>query len=162
MVIKVGREEYTIEFTFEASLYGECTEKVIAFMSAIPESGDKDAIREWIKGLSDIPSMALTMLYAGLMEHHGEDGDKTVLEKRDAKHILREYLEENKDTEDGTFYAVVEKMIAQMGEDGFFDRIGLTKVLGIEDEEPKQPKMPQDHKRKTTTKKTTSAKVGEK
>lgn len=157
MVIKVGRDEYTIEFTFEASLYGECTEKVIAFMSAIPENGTADEIKNFITSLSDIPSTTLTMFYAGLLEHHGEDGDGSVASKKDAKSILKLYMEENKDNEDGTFYAVMEKMIAQMGEDGFFDRIGLTKILSAE--EPKK-KVPQDHKK--STKKTTSAKVGEK
>lgn len=160
MVIKVGRNEYTIEFTFEASLYGECTEKVIAFMSAIPENGTADEIKHFITSLSDIPSTTLTMFYAGLMEHHGEDGDGTVTSKKDAKAILKAYIEENRDNEDGTFYAVMEKMIEQMGEDGFFDRIGLTKILSTE--EPKKPKMPQDHKKKTTTKKANVSVVGEK
>ena len=159
MVIKVGREEYTIEFTFEASLYGECTEKVIAFMSAIPENGTADEIKNFITSLSDIPSTTLTMFYAGLLEHHGEDGDGSVTSKKDAKSILKLYMEENKDNEDGTFYAVMEKMIAQMGEDGFFDRIGLTKILSTE--EPKK-KVPQDHKKKTTTKKASVSVVGEK
>lgn len=161
MVIKVGRDEYTIEFTFEASLYGECIEKVIAFMSAIPENGTADEIKHFITSLSDIPSTTLTMFYAGLMEHHGEDGDGTVTSKKDAKAILRAYIEENRDNEDGTFYAVMEKMIEQMGEDGFFDRIGLTKILSTE--EPKKPKTPQDHKKKTTTtKKASVSVVGEK
>jgi CRISPR/Cas system CSM-associated protein Csm2 small subunit len=161
MVIKVGRGEYTIEFTFEASLYGECTEKVIAFMSAIPENGTADEIKHFITSLSDIPSTTLTMFYAGLMEHHGEDGDGTVTSKKDAKAILKAYIEENRDNEDGTFYAVMEKMIEQMGKDGFFDRIGLTKILSTE--EPKKPKMPQDHKKKTTTtKKANVSVVGEK
>ncbi len=160
MVIKVGNTEYTIEFSFEASLYGECTEKVISFMSAIPESGSAEEIKQFLTSLSDIPSTTLTMFYGGLMEHHGEDGDGTVLSKKDAKAVLRAYLEENKDNEDGTFYSVMEKMIEQMGEDGFFDRIGLTKILSAE--APKKPKMPQDHKKKTTTKKASVSVVGEK
>jgi hypothetical protein len=160
MVIKVGREEYTIEFTFEASLYGECTEKVISFMSSIPENGNEEEIKKFLTTFSDIPSTTLTMFYAGLLEHHGEDGDRSVMSKKDAKAILKEYFEETKGTEDGTFYALMSKLIEQMGEDGFFERIGLATKSA---EEPKRPKVPTDHKKKTTTtKKTTSAKVGEK
>ena len=85
MVIKVGREEYTIEFNFEASLYGECTEKVINFMRTVGEVKNKEELKEMISSLSDIPNMTLTLFYGGLLEHHGEEGDGTVLSKKDAK-----------------------------------------------------------------------------
>lgn len=159
MFLKVGREEYNIEFTFEASLCGECTEKVISFMLSIPENGTKEEIKDFVASFGDIPMTTLTMFYAGLLENHGEDGDGTVLSKKDAKAILKRYLEENKDNESGNFYAVMEMLIDQMGNDGFFDRIGLTQIMSAKPE--KQPKTPQDHKKKTTTTKKTSASVGE-
>ena len=80
-MIAIGGKEYEIEFTVEASLYNECTEKVAGLMIEISEAQEKENIRSVISSMSDIPQTTLTMFYAGLLEHHGEDGDKSVLSK---------------------------------------------------------------------------------
>ena len=55
-VLNISGKDYKIEFSVEASLYGECTEKVINLMTAVNEDGDNaDSIKAKFKGISDIP-----------------------------------------------------------------------------------------------------------
>lgn len=145
--LKIGDKEYKIEFTIEASLYSECTEKVTGLMLSIAEAQDKNAIKEVISSMSDIPQTALTMFYAGLLEHHGEDGDKTVLTKTDAKKLIKQYFNEHADDDTGNFYGIMEMLVERMGEDGFFKQIGLQQMTGQTEKTLKQP---QDHKKKET------------
>lgn len=123
--IKIGEKEYKIEFTIEASLYNECTEKVAGLIFAISEAEGKEDIKKMISSMSDIPQTTLTMFYAGLLEHHGEDGDKSVCSKSDAKKLIKQYIKEHSDDETGNFYGVMEMLIEQMMADGFFKQIGL-------------------------------------
>lgn len=157
--LTIGGKEYHIEFTIEASLYNECTEKVAGLFASIGEAADKAQIKGIVSSLADIPQTTLTMLYAGLLEHHGEDGDGTILSKKDAKKLIVQYLKEHKDDDTGSFYGIMEILIDQMGKDGFFEMTGLNKVLAQiqkaenqEKEEQKTPKAPQDHKKKATKK----------
>lgn len=144
-VLNISGKDYKIEFSVEASLYGECTEKVINLMTAVNEDGDNaDSIKAKFKGISDIPQVALSMFYAGLMEHHGtEEGDGEVPDKKTAKILLKSYIKEN----NGNFWSVMEELLDQMGEDGFFKLIGLEEMMSPMTEE-KEPKKPQDHKKK--------------
>lgn len=144
-VLNISGKDYKIEFSVEASLYGECTEKVINLMTAVNEDGDNaDSIKAKFKGISDIPQVALSMFYAGLMEHHGaEEGDGEVPDKKTAKILLKSYIKEN----NGNFWSVMEMLLDQMGEDGFFKLIGLEEMMSPMTEE-KEPKKPQDHKKK--------------
>ena len=144
-VIKIGNKEYKFEFTIEASLYGECTEALTAFLINVGTAGGN--LKEVLKSISDIPQTALTLFYAGLLEHHGEDGDGTVTTKKDAKRLIEQYFEDKKDTDEADFYSIMALMISVMEEDGFFKRTGLEKILtaGME----KAPKKPQDHKKPT-------------
>ena len=151
-MIDIGGKEYEIEFTVEASLYNECTEKVAGLMIEISEAQEKENIRSVISSMSDIPQTTLTMFYAGLLEHHGEDGDKSVLSKSDAKKLIKQYFKEHHDEESGNFYGFMEMLIEQMGEDGFFKQVGL--IQGAEQAE-KTLKAPQDHKKKQSTAKVT-------
>ena len=146
-VLNISGKDYKIEFSVEASLYGECTEKVINLMTAVNEDGDNaDSIKAKFKGISDIPQVALSMFYAGLMEHHGtEAGDGEVPDKKTAKILLKSYIKEN----NGNFWSVMEMLLDQMGEDGFFKLIGLEEMMSPMTEE-KEPKKPQDHKKKQT------------
>lgn len=146
-VIKIGNKEYKFEFTIEASLYGECTEALTAFLTDVGTAGGN--LKDVLKSISDIPQTALTLFYAGLLEHHGEDGDGTVCSKKDAKRLIKQYFEDKKDTDEADFYSIMALMIEVMEEDGFFKRTGLERVL--EAGMKKAPKKPQDHKRKGTT-----------
>ena len=141
--IKIGNKEYKFEFTIEASLYGECTEALTAFLTNVGTAGGN--LKEVLKSISDIPQTALTLFYAGLLEHHGEDGDGTVTTKKDAKRLIKQYFEDKKDTDEADFYAIMALMIEVMEEDGFFKRTGLERVL--EAGMKRAPKKPQDHKK---------------
>ena len=126
--IKIGDKEYTFEFTIEASLFNECTEKLTNFITDINEAQNKNDLKQVFASISDIPQTALTMFYAGLLEHHGEDGDGTVLSKKDAKKLIKEYFAENKDNEKSDFYSILTEMFECMNDDGFFEIVGLTKM----------------------------------
>lgn len=149
-VINIGGKDYTFEFTIEASLYNECTEKVVSLMSSMEDAKDKESTKELISSMSNIPQTALTMFYAGLLEHHGEDGDGSVMDKKDAKALIKKYFAEHKDDETGNFYGVMSLMIDIMEDDDFFSQIGLNQLA--EGQTKKQPKTPQDHKKKVTGK----------
>lgn len=154
LTLNIGGKDYNIEFTIEASLYNECTEKVTNLMVSIGEAQDKADIKSVLSSMSDIPQTTLTMFYAGLLEHHGGDvGDGTVNSMRDAKLLIRKYFDEHKEDDKGNFYSVMEMLIEQMGKDGFFKQIGLEQMMKKGSKRP--VKVPQDHKKK-------SVKAGEK
>lgn len=143
-IVKIGGKEYKLEFSFEASMYSDCVSSVMSVLGGL--SGDD--MRTQIASMSDIPKTAVTLLYAGLLEHHGDE-----LSFKDAKLLARQWILEQ--GEDGNFYALLKLCIDQMGEDGFFKLTGLEEMLTQEEEEVKPvPKTPQDHKRKTTRKTT--------
>ena len=145
-VLKIGKEEYTFKFDIEASLYSECTEKVTSILFAMAGEEGKDAKKAFLSSLSDIPQVALHMFHAGLLENH----DVTLSE---SKKLIAQYIREHREDETGSFYGVMNMLLEDMGEDGFFEMIGLDKMLSkVTDqvEKVKEPKVPQDHKKKAT------------
>lgn len=151
--LTIGGKDYHIEYTIEASLYNECTEKVTGLMASLGNASNTNEIKEMLSSIADIPQTVLTMFYAGLLEHHGEEGDRTILSKKDAKNLIRQYLLEHKDDDTGNFYGVMELLVEQMGNDGFFELIGLNRLMTqTAEEEKKTRKIPQDHKKKVTGK----------
>lgn len=161
-VITIGGIDYTFEFSIEASLYSECTEKVTGLMAGAgfsqsedetktKEENEKNSIKNMLATMSDIPTVAMTMFYAGLIEHHGTLGDGRVKSIKDAKALVKTYLAEHKDDDKGNFYAIMQEMMECMADDDFFKLIGLDKMFQPS-EEKKVAKIPQDHKKKATTK----------
>lgn len=158
--ITIDNKEYTIEFSIEATLYNECTEKIMDLMVSAgiaeaetrnDELSDKQRVSvladAFKKNVSDIPNRALTLFYAGLLEHHGEFGDKSVLSINEAKRLLVCYM---KQTEGLSLYDVVNEMIEEMSKDHFFEKIGVDKVVKNANETVKKEiKKPQDHKKKS-------------
>lgn len=146
-IIEIGGKEYTIEYTIEASLYSECTEKITNLLANIGQAQSKEDIKGIISSMSDIPQTTLTMLYAGLLEKHGaEVGDGTITCKADSKKLIRKYFEEHSSEEEGNFFDMMEMLIDAMVDDDFFNRIGLNRMIS---KGKKQTKQPQDHKKKT-------------
>lgn len=144
-ILEIDGKDYKLEYTIEASLYEDCTEKVTTLMFDVSDAEGENGIKSVISAMTNIPQTSLTMFYAGLLEHHGECGDRTVLSKNDAKILLRKYFDEHKEDETGNFYGMMELLLTQMGEDGFFKQIGLEQMT-----RPQKPvKKPQDHKAKT-------------
>lgn len=157
MVLNIGGNDYTFEYSIEASLCNECTEKVTGLMVGLAEAQSEEDIKGVVKSIADVPQTTLTMFYAGLLENHSDE----IKSMDDAKELVKTYLKEHREDGTGNFYALMELLIEQMGNDDFFSLIGLDKMFQTE-ETKKQAKVPQDHKKKTTTKKTSTEKVGEK
>lgn len=153
--LNIGGQDYKLEYTIEASLCEECTEKLIHFLGntigaasaeditddmeeAQKEKIIKTVIKNSISGISNLPQTALAIFYAGLLEYHGPSGDKTIRSKQDAKELVKAYFKEHE--EDGTdnFYDLLMICIEQMGADGFFKRTGIEKMMSQFVEAPKK------------------------
>ena len=148
-IITINGEDYKLEFSFEASLYHECIEKITGVMFDIDSGGQTaNGYKQLLSGMSDIPNTAVICFYAGLLEHHGTDeGDGKVPNLSTAKQLAKSLLRDE-NSEVDNFYDLFSICIDQMGEDGFFDLIGLPSMLDVE--KKKEPKKPQDHKKKVT------------
>lgn len=151
--ITIDNKEYTFEFTIEASLYDDCTKSVMdifvkgGMVSSAAQDADIEGATEFlIQTISNLPQKALTLFYAGLLEHHGSEGDGSVKSKNDAKIILKKYIEEQKKS----FRDVLGEMMEQMAEDNFFDLIGLNQITTDITEEMTSPENSKDGK--TTSK----------
>lgn len=145
--LKIGSKTYKIKYSVGAALYGNCTEKVAEFFTNGATAQGKDAIKSFISTIADLPKLALEMFYAGLIKHHGEKGDRTVLSIDDAEELLTTLIEENNGEELGNFYGIIGVLMNRMAEDGFFDLIGLTQITANLNQTKKAPKTPQDRKK---------------
>lgn len=146
MELKIGNKTYNIEYSVEASLCDDCVEKVTNFMMGMANTDGVDAKKFVIGTMTNLPSTVLGMLYGGLMAHHGEDGDGSVICKADAKALLKQYIVDHKEDGKANYYDIIGMLIGQMEKDGFFGLIGLTKMF--QTAESKVKKMPTDHKKK--------------
>ena len=133
--ITIGEKEYTFTFSVRASLYDDCIKSILdgfvtgGKLEASAKNEDIDTtINEVLSTFANIPQKAITMFYAGLLENH-EDEIKSI---KDARELIREYIEENKD-ENGkwtkSFYDILSEMMGIMFEDNFFELIGLDKMV---------------------------------
>jgi len=129
--ITIGKKEYTFEFTIEASLYDDCTKSVMdtfvkggMAQGALEMKDAQGAVDALIDTIANLPQKALTLFYAGLLEHHGPEGDGSIAGKPEAKRVLATYLKEN----NKTFRDVFEEMMEAMANDNFFDLIGLNQL----------------------------------
>ena len=133
--ITIGGKEYTFKFSVAASLYDDCIKSILdgfvtgGKLEASAKNEDIDTtINEVLSTFANIPQKAITMFYAGLLENH-EDEIKSI---NDARELIREYIEENKD-ENGkwtkSFYDILSEMMEIMYEDNFFELIGLDKMV---------------------------------
>ena len=148
-ILQIGKEEYKFQFDIEASLYSEFTERLASIMVGLSSAETMDEKREVISSLANIPQTALHMFHAGLLENHN-------VTLSDSKKLIAQYIKEHKEDETGSFYGVMEMLIEDMANDGFFELIGLDKMMAkAEDQTEQKPvKMPQDHKKKQTSKAT--------
>lgn len=156
----VDKKEYTLEYTFEAAENQKCVDAMTDFfggamMTKIDESKSEALqIRDFLMTISDLPRMAMDMFYAGLLEHHGEDGDGTITSRMDAKRLYKQFCKENPDNPMAiSYYGLVTAISEQMGEDGFFKRTGMEGILETMEKTAKEAAKPADHKKKQPTKK---------
>lgn len=130
-VLEINGRNYTVEFSIEASLYSECTAKVMDLMIAMGSKDPKEAISK----MADIPQTTITMLHAGLLEHHSDE----IKGENDTKELVKAYLVEHKNDEKGDFYSIMELLMECMGDDGFFKLIGLEAMSEKAIQEVKKP-----------------------
>lgn len=129
MILTINGKDYQIEYTIEASLYGECAEAVMQFMQSLSEGQTEQDIKTMIKSMSDLPQTTLTMFYAGLLEHHGIEGDNSVPNKKAAKGLIKDYFNDHKEDGKDNFYDLMSVLIEQMANDGFFRQMGLEQLV---------------------------------
>lgn len=139
-ILNIGGNEYKLEFSIEASLRNECIEKITEIMMLLSAADNNGDARDVLKGLSNIPGTALECFYSGLLEHHGSNGDGTVKNIGDAKRLVVSMIRDE-ESEYSNWNDIMTLCVNQMAEDGFFELVGLV-------DKKKEPKTPQDHKRK--------------
>lgn len=139
-ILNIGGEEYKLEFSIEASLRNECIEKITEIMMLLSAADNNGDVKDVLKGLSNIPGTALECFYSGLLEHHGSNGDGTVKNIGDAKRLVVSMIRDE-ESEYNNWNDIMTLCVNQMAEDGFFELVGLV-------DKKKEPKTPQDHKRK--------------
>lgn len=170
-LLTIGGNEYKVEFSFEAAEYKDCVDKVFKVVSGgyIMKRGitGKEDRSEMATAMmdgtadmfSDMASLSITCLYAGLLENNPVEDEKA------ARALFKQFVKENPDDERATFPGMYEFLKKCMEEDGFFKLTGLDKYLKDmseamekaikeaekEKEQSTLPKVPTDRKRKSTS-----------
>ena len=151
MILNIGNKDYKIEYSIEASLNEECVSQITDYISGVNRTEAKTPLHALLDNVKDKPSAVLSMLYAGLLENHGAEGDGTVMSKSDAKKLMKQYFIEHKEDGKGNYYDLYALLFGQIEEDGFFALIGLEQT--INDMTTLVEKMAEVQQTKTTRKK---------
>ena len=141
-VSNIGGQDYKLEFSIEASLYADCVSELTNILTDVGVAGIQKNVKMIISGISNVPKATLSMFYAGLMEAHGThpDGDGKVPDINTAKKLITQYIKEHSEDGLGNFYSIMQMLIAQMEEDGFFNLIGLETLTEKMMDASKKPK----------------------
>lgn len=130
--LTINGTDYKLEYSIEASLYRDCIDKVSGMLFNVVSGQASKEMQPIISAMSDIPTTAITVFYAGLLEHHGVDGDNSVPNIGTAKKLAVSILRDN-DNDVKNWYDLLVICMDQMGEDGFFDLVGLSEILNTEE-----------------------------
>lgn len=130
--LTINGTDYKLEYSIEASLYRDCIDKVSGMLFNVVSGQASKEMQPIISAMSDIPTTAITVFYAGLLEHHGVDGDNSVPNIGAAKKLAVSILRDN-DNDVKNWYDLLVICMDQMGEDGFFDLVGLSEILNTEE-----------------------------
>lgn len=157
--LTINGNEYKLEYTFEASEHKDTVQKMFKVLSGaylmrkgvvIDETNEEKAREAMVNAMidgsaemvADVPHIVKSAFYAGLLEHNPKSEDE-------AYSLMKEYMKENKIS----YRKLFEDIKECMEDDGFFDLSGLTEMLQEMNGTPKKPKkVPQDHKKPTSTK----------
>ena len=119
----IDGKEFTIEYGLTALVDSpECIEPIIKLIY-LNEQKDIPLSKRFGPAMRDVSQITSLLFYAGLLEHHGEDGDRTVLSLNDAKSLLKKYFKEN--AEETTFIGLLAELIGQMDKDNFLALLGM-------------------------------------
>lgn len=161
-ILSINGKDYKLEYTIEAALYKDGVDRLIDFLSGTLgvqseeklteglSDEDKNKVRvQLVKNLksetTNLPNTALTLFYAGLLEYHGEDGDKSVQSLKDAKHLVKQLFMEPETTV-SDFAELLAVCMEQMGEDGFFKRTGLETLAKQVSKEAENQEIPKPNR----------------
>lgn len=153
----INENEYTLEYSFGAAEHKDTVQKMFNVLSGAylvngigaVDSGAQAkeiAMVAMLKGtsdmVSDIPSIVKTCFYSGLLENNP-------VSEKEAYELMKQYMKENKIS----FKKLFEDIKKCMEDDGFFDLSGLTEMMKEMAENAAQAikKIPQDHKKKSTS-----------
>ena len=156
-LLSIDGRAYRLEYTIEAALYTDCTQKLMDFWGktfavlteedltkGMSNKGKNEArlklLQESFSGILNLPETAITVFYTGLLEYHGPSGDNTVQSLTDAKILIKEYFKEHSDDGTDNFYDLLSICMEQMEEDGFFKRTGLEKFMTLLQKQEETPK----------------------
>lgn len=157
--LTINGNEYKLEYTFEASEHKDTVQKMFKVLSGaylmrkgvvIDETDEEKAKEAMVNAMidgsaemvADVPHIVKSAFYAGLLEHNPKS-------EEEAYSLMKEYMKENKIS----YRKLFEDIKECMEDDGFFDLSGLTEMLQEMNGTPKKPKkVPQDHKKSTSTK----------
>lgn len=123
MKLTINNKEYTITFGTEAAYHPEAIEETARMFLDNLVKGV--SIKRMISFMAAVPKATLTLFYAGLLEHHGENGDRSIRKENDAKKLLKAYFAENPDV---SFADLLSELVKQIGEDDFIEK---TAVFGF-------------------------------
>lgn len=161
-ILTIGGKDYKVEFSFEAAEYKECVDRVFKVISGSyimkngpTEDGEKVSMATAIMDgtsdmISDIPKIAVTTLYAGLLENNPVENEQA------ARALFKQFVKENPEDDRASFWGMYDFLRDCMEEDGFFKLTGMDKVIdklneAAEEQKSKSGKIPQDHKKKSTS-----------
>ena len=136
MKLKVNEKEYTIKFKFRAMYDSEFITEMFNTFNDMDSKDDNNNF----EFIAQLAPKTTNMLLVGLQEEHSDEF-KTF---DDAMNLIKNYFSENEDNQDVNMLGLYTQLINTMSEDGFLEQIGLGEIK-------KQAKVPQDHKKKTTT-----------
>lgn len=136
MQLKVNEKEYTVTYRFKAMYDSDFITEMFNTFNDMDSKDDNKGIEMF----AQLAPKTTNMLLVGLQEEHSDEF-KTF---DDAKDLICNYFKENEDNQDVNMLGLYTELIKTMDEDSFLERIGLG-------EKKKQAKVPQDHKKKTTT-----------
>ena len=155
--IKANGKDYTLEYSFKAAEHNETVQKMFNVLAGVylvkqinrPDASKISVADAMIEGtgqmVADIPHIVKTAFYSGLLENHG-------VSEEEAYEIMKMYMKENKIS----FKKLFDDIKECMEDDGFFDLSGLTEMVeemnaSVEENAKKLSKVPQDHKKKSTS-----------
>jgi len=152
--LNINGKTYDLEFSFAAAEEGNLIQSMFKVVSGAYffEHGNKETMAAAMMHgtaamVGDLPVICKQAFFAGLKGH--TEG----ITYEDAVELMQAYMKENK----MSFNAMYQLLKTQMEEDGFFELTGITEMMqqmsqtAEEKKAPKkQPKTPQDHRKKST------------
>ena len=72
-IIKIKEKEYKFEFTFEAAMHESCVEKIVSIIDEMTIAQTQNDVKGYIASFAKTPKTVVSMVYAGLLEHHSAE-----------------------------------------------------------------------------------------